>query len=256
MARGRKAILRAKKQIKREEAKQRRDEQRKTLLNYKAPLTIEDIQQYKQEMQKVIDHTNFRIDTLLDQHLMTTQLHAFLQGDYEKRFDISSIDDVSQLRAYMTEVRTVLSSIDEGNKQAELDTAILSSQKFKGQFGGAFKGQRYNVNDVFDNEGNIIRKAIDPQVASRAFEAYRNLESEFAGYIGRQGQELMYGSENLITMLYDYYDRGMDGQSVMHDVLQGWIDEQLLELGGINFSISQATAMIINWDDYLRRRDY
>ena len=255
MARGRKAVLRAKKQASRKAAEQRREEQRKLLLNYKAPLTTEDIVNYKREMQKVIEHTNFRIDTLLSEHLMTTQLHAFLQGDDSKRFDISDINDVSRLREYMTEVRTVLSSIEEGNKKAEIDTVILSSQQFKGQFGNQWE-TGYNVNDVIDESGNVIRKAIRSEIATQAFAAYRKLEEEFAGYIGRQGQELMYGSENLITMLYDFYDRGMDGQTAMHNALQGWIDEQLLELGGINFSISQATAMIINWDDYLRRRDF
>ena len=255
MARGRKAILRAKKQVTRKAAEARREEQRKSLLSYRTPLTPEEIANYKEEMSKVVEHTNFRIDALLAEHQMTTQLHAFLQGDYNKRFDISDINDVSRLREYMTEVRTVLSSIEEGNKKAEIDTAILSSQQFKGQFGNKW-GRRFNVNDVIDESGNIIKKGIRPEVASKAFEAYRKLEEEFAGYIGRQGQELMYGSENLITMLYDFYDRGMDGQSAMHEALQTWIDDQLLELGGINFSISQATAMIINWDDYLRRRDF
>lgn len=220
-------------------------------------LTESEISDYKAEMEKVVQYANSKIDELQFQGLTTTKLYSFQDGDDTKRFDISDISDPGELRAYMTQVRDVLSSIDDSGRRALLETASIESEFYRGQFGNQYADQgRFNMANVVDDEGNIIRKAIDPQTASKAFEAYRKLEEEYASLIGRQGQEGVYGSENLIIAVYDYYARGMDGQEYGMDLLNAWADDYLRELEGINYSLDEAEGIIGYWDDYLSRRAF
>lgn len=220
-------------------------------------LTESEISDYKAEMEKVVQYANSKIDELQFQGLTTTKLYSFQDGDDTKRFDISDINDPGELRAYMTQVRDVLSSIDDSGRRALLETASIESEFYRGQFGNQYADQgRFNMANVVDEEGKVIRKAIDPQTASKAFEAYRKLEEEYASLIGRQGQEGVYGSENLIIAVYDYYARGMDGQEYGMDLLNAWADDYLRELEGINYSLDEAEGIIGYWDDYLSRRAF
>lgn len=231
-------------------------------------LTDDEIEAYKSDMESLIQYANNKIDYILSQGLRTFKLEAFQQGDDNKRFDISEITDVGELRAYMTQVRDVVSSLDDGGQRALLETAAIESQVYRGQFGNQYQDvvtdeeenrfvrTHFNMNDVIDEEGRLIRKAIDPNIAKQAFSAYRRLEEEYAALIGRQGQEGVYGSENLIIAVYDYYARGMDGQMYGKELLEAWADEYLRELEGINFTLDEVTAIMGRWDDYLSRRAF
>ncbi len=217
-------------------------------------LTMDDVRLYKEEMQKIIDYANKRIDILHEKGLDTVELHRFQEGDSNKHFKLPSTNNPNTLRAYMTQVRVVLSSITESSNTPLLETAMMESAWYKGQFGNQYAGTRYNVHDVLDEEGNIIRRAIDSDIASKAFEAYRNLEQEYGPIIGRQGQEGVYGSENLIIAIYDYMERGMDGQLYGKQLLEAWQDDFIKEMEGINFSLDKATAIISQWDDFVSTR--
>lgn len=231
-------------------------------------LTEEEIQAYKSDMESLIQYANNQIDYIQSQGLRTFKLEAFQEGDDNKRFDISGINDVGELRAYMTQVRDVLSSIDDNGQRALIETAAIESQVYRGQFGNQYQDvitdteenrfvrTHFNMSDVINEEGEVIRKAIDPNIAKEAFSAYRRLEEEYAALIGRQGQEGVYGSENLIIAIYDYYARGMDGQMYGKELLDAWSDEYLRELEGINFSLDEASGIIGRWDDYLNRRAF
>ena len=237
----------------------------RTLLPTKPRLTDEDIVNYKARMQDVIDYANARIDAAMLNQTASIELDRFLQGDVNKRFDISDINDPGELRAYMTMVRTIIPTISESSEKAIIDTAFMSRAAYEGQFGNKWREtyrdeegnvhyRHFNIHDVIDNEGRVIRRGIDPEIASKAFEAYRNLESEFAGYIGRQGQEGVYGSENLIIAIYDSFARGEDGQLFGHDLLNAWITQELGHLEGVRISLDEASAIITSWDDYIGRR--
>ena len=237
-------------------------------------LTNEEISAYKREMGKVVDYANFQVESAWNNHEVSLELHRFLDGDESKRFDISNIENIGELRAYMTNLQVVLSTIEPASKKGAIDSALIEAEVFRGQFGnqhrqvytdeeGVARARHYNVMPVFDEEGNLIRRAVDPQTASKAFAAYRRLEEQYAGYIGRQGQELMFGSENLIILLYDFYDKnpGADYDNSSDDalaeispLLSRWIDEQMLEMEGINYSLSQASAIIADWDDFFNKR--
>jgi hypothetical protein len=220
-------------------------------------LTDKEISDYKAEMEKVVQYANSKIDELQSQGLTTTKLYSFQEGNDMKYFDISDINDPGELRAYMTQVRDVLSSIDDDGRRALLETAAIEGEYYRGQFGGQYKDTgNINMANIVDEEGNIIRRAIDPEIAKQAFAAYRRLEETYAALIGRQGQEGVYGSENLIIAIYDYYARGMDGQEHGRDLLEAWSDDYLRELEGINYSLDEAEGIIGYWDDYLSRRTF
>ena len=241
-------------------------------------ITSQILADYKREMQKILDYTNLRIDEQLKTHTMSSELYDFLDEDFNKRFSISQLTSPDEIKAYMTQVRTVLSSIDQGSQKASIDTAIMEAEVYRGQFGNQHRGlyvgednkmhvRHFNINDVIDSEGKIIRHAVDPEIASKAFSAYRRVEKGYAGVIGRQGQELMFGSENLIILLYDFYSKNpgadydfaqkgdtYDALDYITPILEHWIDERLMELEGINLNFQSASDIITSWEDRMNRR--
>ena len=77
---------------------------------------------------------------------------------------------------------------------------------------------------------------------------------------------MMFGSENLIILLYDFYDRNpgadydyntkgntYDALEYAKPLLDEWINNQLLELGGINYSFSDAIDIISSWQSRIDR---
>lgn len=200
-----------------------------------------------------------------------------MNGDINKRFDISSIDSPAELRAYMTQMDVIMSTIQPLSKKGAIDSALAEAEVYRGQFGNQHRNmftdadgvhiRHYNTAPVFDENGNVIRRAVDPELASRAFAAYRRLEEQYAGYIGRQGQELMFGSENLIILLYDFYEKNRgadydftrtgntdDALIQFSALLSQWINQQVAELEGVSTDFSRAHKIIADWDDYLEKR--
>ena len=99
-------------------------------------LTQADIVNYKARMQEVINYANSRIDAMMLKQTASIELDRFLQGDPDKRFDISDIDDPGELRAYMTMVRNIIPTISESSDKTLIDTAFLARAKYEGQFKG------------------------------------------------------------------------------------------------------------------------
>ena len=219
-------------------------------------LTPAELRMWKERLQPVIDDANNRINALHNRFMTTVELDRFQQGDDKKMFDIFPIRDADELRAYMTNVRVVLNSMGTDDNKAFLETAMLEGEQYRGQFGNQYYegGRRFNINNVVDDDGNIVRRAIDEETAKRAFAAYRRLEEEYGAVIGRQGQQGVYGSENLIIAIYDMEAKGMDGQVYGHDLLDAWLSEYQNEMEGVKLSFSDAEAIIGVWDDFISRR--
>lgn len=240
-------------------------------------LTESQISAYKREMQSVINDANFLIDAAIDRGEVSVELDRFLKGDSSKRFDITKINDAGELRAYMTEVEVIASTIQPLSRKGAIDSALAEAEIYRGQFGNQHRNAytddsgthyyHYNTAPIFDDEGNLIRRAIDPHLAQRVFSAYRRLEEQYAGYIGRQGQELMFGSENLIILLYDFYEKNryadydFDKSGTTDDallefspLLRDWINAQLAEMESINTDFSRAKSIIADWNEFFDRR--
>lgn len=245
----------------------------------KRELTTDELSAYKREMSRVIEYANFQIDHAIETSGVSLELDRFLQGDATKRFNINGITDPGSLRAYMSNVDVIVKSLEPYSKKGMIDSALAEAEAYRGQFGGQHKTtyidesgvtrtRHYNIAPVFDEQGNIIRRAVRPDLAAKAFSAYRRLEEQYAGYIGRQGQELMFGSENLIILLYDFYERnpGADSDYGVVDystddalvnispMLSQWINQQLLEMERADFTANQASRIIADWDDFLDKR--
>lgn len=235
---------------------------------------------YKREMSRLVTYANDQIDQAIAENRRSTELIRFLDGDDSRRFSISQLTDPADIKATMTELRTVISTIEEGSRKGEVDTAIMEAEVWRHQFGnqhrssyteddGSVHYRRFNTNDVFDEHGNIIRRAVDPQLASKTFAAYRRLEEDLAGYIGRQGQEMMFGSENLIILLYDFYEKNpgadynfesdhdtFDAYDYARPLIEQWALDRVREMEGINMSFSEANKIIADWDRYINRRGF
>ena len=231
--------------------------------------TTTDISSYLNDMRGLVDYANARIDYMLSRGIRTTELDKFLGGDDNRRFNISQLTDPRSIRESMTELRTVLSTLEDDRK-AQLDTGLMEAEVYRHQFGGNHASiysdesgthvRHFNVNNVYDENGQIIRRAINPQLAAKAFAAYRRVEEIYAGYIGRQGQEMVFGSENLIILLYSFYENNPgadydyerthntdDALLFASNYLDAWIQDKLLELEGINYTFSQASDLITKW---------
>lgn len=228
-----------------------------------------DISSYISDMRGLVDYANARIDYMLSRGIRTTELDKFLGGNNNRRFNISQLSDPNIIRETMTELRTVLSTLEDDRK-AQLDTGLMEAEVYRHQFGGNHSSiysdesgthiRHFNVNNVYDENGQIIRRAIDPQLAAKAFAAYRRVEEIYAGYIGRQGQEMVFGSENLIILLYSFYENNPgadydyernhntdDAVLFASNYLDAWIQDKLLELEGINYTFAQANDLITKW---------
>ena len=243
-------------------------------------ISADELSAYKREMSRLVTYANDQIDQAIAENRRSTELIRFLDGDDSKRFSISQLTDPSDIKATMTELRTVISTIEEGSRKGEVDSAIMEAEVWRHQFGnqhrssytendGSVHYRRFNTNDVFDERGNIIRRAVDPQLASKTFAAYRRLEEDLAGYIGRQGQEMMFGSENLIILLYDFYEKNpgadynfetdhdtFDAYDYARPLIEQWALDRVREMEGINMSFLEAEKIIADWDRYINRRGF
>ena len=243
-------------------------------------LSAEEFQSYKADMSKVVEYANSVIDESLSKHEVSLELYRFLDGDEDRRFDISQLTNPDDVRVTMTELRTVLNTLTEDSKKSQVDSAIMEAEVYRGQFGNQHRStyvdqdnitriRRFNMDDVFDESGKLIRRAVDPAIASKTFAAYRRLEEDLAGYIGRQGQEMMFGSENLIILLYDFYEKNpgadynyadthetWDAYSYARPLIDQWILGQMREMEGINYDLSKANSIITSWEDIIDKRAF
>lgn len=216
-------------------------------------LTPDEVSNWKERLQPVVNEANKRIMELNSQGLTSSALEAVHESgrDY---FDLTHIYDQDELREEITRARIFLSDFSSRPDVAFMENAMAQAAEYRGQFGNQYSGRRFNINDVLDDEGRLIRTAIDPEIASRAFAAYRRLESESAALIGRQGEAGVYGSENLIIAIYDMEVRGMDGQMYGRDLLDAWERERNFELSNIMSGADDAVAIASSFEDYVHRR--
>lgn len=216
-------------------------------------LTSEELEEWKEKLQPAVDEANQRIRNLFTNGLTTTYLEKLAEGRETFRFEIDDIESANELRTVMTQVRVFLNDLGDTNDKAILQTAMLNAELYRGQFGNQYGKRHFNIESVIDEAGRLKREGINPEIAKRAFAAYRRLEESWAAVIGRQGQEGVYGSENLIIALYDIEARGMDSLDFGRDLLEAFENETLKEWENIMPSISKAEEIIMSWDNFWRR---
>jgi hypothetical protein len=176
-------------------------------------LTKTELENWKKQLQPLVSEANKRIEMIQASGYTSYALDRVIR---EGGTDYFSLDDVSsreELLREMTRLRVFINDKGSTIEHAKLETAQIYSSQYAGKFGNEFNNEenkfaRYDI------------KAIDKNVAAKAFESYRKIEEHRATEIIGDGA---YGSENLIIALYDAEIRGMDSLTYGEDLLDTFV---------------------------------
>lgn len=160
----------------------------------------DDLQFGIAEIEKLFTEANQKIEYIKAQGYTSYAIDRVESEGGRDYFDTDVITDRESLIRELYRVRTFLADKGSTVEGAIIETAQINSEIYKGKFGNQYNTEEFNYKRYDD-------KLIDGDAASRAFRAYRNIESHRASEIVGEGA---YGSENLIIALYDAEIRGQD----------------------------------------------
>ena len=181
-------------------------------------LSASQLADYIDKFQPLVDVANNRIQTILEAGYNSLAIDRVEQQTGKEYFDLFDIKNREDLISRITAVRVFLADKGSTLEGAKLEMTQIATEKYKGKFGNQYNKEEYNFARYDTN-------VIDKEIAERAFENYRKIESIRASQIGRQGQDGVYGSENLIIAMYDAEIRGIDSFAVGNDLLDAFVEE-------------------------------
>ena len=181
-------------------------------------LSASQLADYIDKFQPLVDVANNRIQTILEAGYNSLAIDRVEQQTGKEYFDLYDVKNREDLISRITAVRVFLADKGSTLEGAKLEMTQIATEKYKGKFGNQYNTEEYNFARYDTN-------AIDKEIAERAFENYRKIESIRASQIGRQGQDGVYGSENLIIAMYDAEIRGIDSFAVGNDLLDAFVEE-------------------------------
>lgn len=204
------------KEKKRKEAQKRFVEKKKssqTVSVIPKILSQYELEELKYEQKELVYEANRRIGQIKDAGYVS---RAVDRVEHETGYEYFSLDNVEtreDLIREVTRIRVFLNDDGSTIPGAKLETAQIYSEQYKGKFGNEYNNEenkfaRYDI------------KSINGDVASRAFENYRKIESHRASQIIGDGA---YGSENLIIALYDAEIRGLDSLIYGEELLDSYV---------------------------------
>ena len=182
-------------------------------------LSPTDLEILKEEQMALISEANHRIEMIKMQGYTSRAIDRIEHETGKDYFDLDSIETREDLIREVTRVRVFLNDDGSTLTGAKLETAQIYSEQYRGKFGNEYNNEenkfaRFDVN------------VIDKDVAARAFEAYRKIESHRASQIANEGG---YGSENLIIALYDAEIRGLDSLVYGEELLDAYVLKESVE---------------------------
>lgn len=186
--------------------KRQRKKQEKKLQQRIAPVaakksfTQDDLDFGISQIETLFSEANKRIEFIKSQGFTSYAIDRVEHEGGKDYFDVEDITDRETLLEQLYRVRVFLNDKGSTIDGAKLQTAQINAEIYKGKFGNQYNTEEHN-NARYDTT------IIDKDIAARAFESYRKIESHRANEIVGEGQ---YGSENLIIALYDAEVRGMD----------------------------------------------
>lgn len=175
-------------------------------------LTASQLAEWKLQFIPLLEEANERISKIKIlgyESLAVNRIEAQTGKEY---FDFDGVNTREDLIARVTAIRTFINDKGSTEEGAFRETIEASAQQYKGKFGNEYNTEEHNFKR-FDTS------VIDEELAKRAFENFRKLESIRASQIGRQGDMGVYGSENLIIAMYDAEVKGIDSFDVGNDLL-------------------------------------
>ena len=181
-------------------------------------LSASQLAEYIEKFEPLVELANNRIQTILEAGYNSLAIDRVEQQTGKEYFDLYDVKNREDLISRITAVRVFLADKGSTLEGAKLEMTQIATERYKGKFGNQYNKEEYNFARYDTN-------VIDKEIAEKAFENYRRIESIRASQIGRQGQDGVYGSENLIIAMYDAEIRGIDSYAVGMDLLDAFEHE-------------------------------
>lgn len=172
-----------------------------------------ELNAWKQQLEPLVSEANHRIEMIQHAEYTSLALQRVIFESGKDYFDLSSVNSREELIKEMTRIRVFMHDKGSTIEGAKLETAQMYAEEYEGKFGNEYnnKENKFAKYDI---------KAIDKDVASKAFESYRKIEEHRAAEIVGDGA---YGSENLIIALYDAEIRGQDSLVYGEELLDTFV---------------------------------
>lgn len=179
-------------------------------------LTKYQLEEAKYKLENLVNEANKRIEMIKAAGYTSYALDRVIQeGGGRDFFTLDDVNTREELVRESTRLRVFINDKGSSVEGAKLETVQILADKYKGKFGNEYNKKEYNYAKYDIN-------AIDKTIAERAFKNYRIIEENRASQITEKLGG--YGSENLITALYDAEVRGLDSQVYGMELLDTFIE--------------------------------
>lgn len=165
-------------------------------------ITEQDLEYGISQVDILFSEANKRIELIKSQGLTSYALNRLEEESGRDYFDTDVITDKKTLMNELYRVRVFLADKGSTVEGAQLETAQINAEIYKGKFGNQYNTEEFGYK-------RYDTRIIDDDIAKRAFSAYRKVEEKWGSKITGEGA---YGSENLIIAIYDAEVRGMDSE--------------------------------------------
>lgn len=172
-----------------------------------------EFENYKLKLEPLVSEANRRIEMIESSGYTSYALDRVIRESGQNYFNLEDVNTREELLREITRLRVFINDKGSTIEGAKLETAQIYSSEYKGKFGNEY-------NNLENKFAKYDIKAIDKEVAARAFESYRKIEEHRAGEIVNESS---YGSENLIIALYDAEIRGLDSLVYGEELLDTFI---------------------------------
>lgn len=168
-----------------------------------------EFENFKSQYEDLISDANRRWEAIESQGFSSMAIDRAKDETGRDYFSLDFADTEQDVIAEVTRARVFMADRTSTIEGAELYTAEINSERFRGKFGSEYRTPEYG------NKGFDIN-VIDEEYAKEVFRSYRKLEE------AKQGLIQEYGSENLIIAMYDAKVRGADPFMTGHHLIETW----------------------------------
>lgn len=170
-------------------------------------LPASQLADYIEQYQPMVIEANKRITDILEAGYNSLAVGRVEEQTGREYFTLDFVENRGDLIAMVTAMRTFLADKGSTLEGAKEETVLAIREKYKHKFGNEYNTEEHNF-------ARYDTTTIKKEDAEQAFEIYRKLEGEYAGFIGRQGGDGVYGSENLIIAIYDAVIKSKDNKNI------------------------------------------
>ena len=183
-----------------------------------------DLPKYIEQFQPMVEEANDRITKILEAGYRSMAVERVEMQTKREYFTLDFVENRGDLLSMITAMRVFLADKGSTLEGAKEETILATRAKYKGKFGNEYNTKEHNF-------ARYDTSTIKKEDAEEAFATYRRIEEKYAYYIGRQGADGAYGSENLIIAVYDAVikskeNKNIDPLTVGMEIMKEFVDEQ------------------------------